>query len=157
MNTVKNGALTILFMGLFMITANAQQCTGANAGFPILTDTCNQIYLARVDVNRGNEATHKKLDQLNTNLETLIGLLRNSNSNTSSTANSASTTNTKLDDTMTLIRQQNEQASEILHNLIIERFKSLPAEMLTNPLFRAELEKLRNDILQEVDKRIKKP
>lgn len=153
---MKYFAFSALLIVSIVFSANAQDCPKGTLD----ENACNQVFLLRVDTNRESASTrsvltetNKKLDTVNGNLATLIELLKTSNSNTSSTANSASTTNTRLNDTMTQIRQQNEQANEILHNLIIERFKSLPADLLTNPLFKAEIDKLRDDILKEVGKR----
>ena len=142
-------AFSILFLGLFVGSVKAQACNKDALDF----FACKQIealrseFAAASNTERGKlDGINNRLDTLNNNLSTLIKLLQDSNSNTSSTI-------TKLTETSTQLRQQNEQANELLQNLIIERFKSLPADLLVNPLFKSEIDKLKNDILKEVEKR----
>ncbi|MGD1075504.1 MAG: hypothetical protein ABR903_05430 [Thermodesulfovibrionales bacterium] len=50
------------------------------------------------------------------------------------------------------IEQQAGQISEFLQETITKRFDALPKEMIANDLFKKELAKLKEDILQEVEK-----
>ena len=59
-------------------------------------------------------------------------------------------------DTQTSIDQQVRQVSELLREMIIERFDALPEELLANDLFKEELAKLKEDILKEVEKHYSK-
>ncbi|MEW6571674.1 MAG: hypothetical protein AB1390_10990 [Nitrospirota bacterium] len=54
--------------------------------------------------------------------------------------------------TQTAIDQQVKQISNLLREAVTERFDALPAEILSNDLFKEELEKLKQDILKEVEK-----
>ncbi len=55
--------------------------------------------------------------------------------------------------TQTSIDQQVRQVSELLRETITKRFDALPKEILANDVFREELNKLKEDILKEVEKR----
>lgn len=60
--------------------------------------------------------------------------------------------------TQVLIDQQVNQVSDLLSEAITARFETLPEQILTNELFRKELEKLKEDILKEVEKHyLKRP
>ena len=54
--------------------------------------------------------------------------------------------------TQTSIDHQVSQVSDLLREAITTRFDTLPDEMLTKDSFRKELEKLKEDILKEVEK-----
>lgn len=54
--------------------------------------------------------------------------------------------------TQTSIDQQVRQVSDLLRETITSRFDALPEEILANDLFKKELEKLKEDILKEVEK-----
>ncbi len=54
--------------------------------------------------------------------------------------------------TQASIDQQVRQVSEFLRETITERFDGLPKEILANDVFRKELNKLKEDILKEVEK-----
>lgn len=54
--------------------------------------------------------------------------------------------------TQTSIDQQVSQVSDLLREAITTRFDTLPDEMLTKDSFRKEIEKLKEDILKEVEK-----
>lgn len=56
----------------------------------------------------------------------------------------------------TAMDQQARQSNEQLVDAIARRFDRLPAEVLADEQFRAELEKLKRDILQEVEKQYAK-
>ena len=56
-------------------------------------------------------------------------------------------------DTQTAINRQVKQVSEFLRETIKQRFDAIPTEILANKAFLRELIKLREDILQEVEKR----
>ena len=56
-----------------------------------------------------------------------------------------------------LMEQQFQQSNELLHETIVKLFDALPAKLLTDPLVKQEVQKLREDILKEVDRRIPKP
>ena len=56
-------------------------------------------------------------------------------------------------DTQASIEQQTKQVSEFLRETIKQRFDAIPTEILANKAFLRELIKLREDILQEVEKR----
>ena len=56
-------------------------------------------------------------------------------------------------DTQATINQQVTQVSEFLRETINQRFDAIPSEILADKAFRRELIKLREDILQEVEKR----
>jgi hypothetical protein len=51
------------------------------------------------------------------------------------------------------IDQQVSQANEMLRETITKRFDALPGEILATDSFKKEITKLKEDILQEVDKR----
>lgn len=53
----------------------------------------------------------------------------------------------------TLLEQQVRKNDELLRDAINRRFADLPGEILDNEAFREELEKLKEDILGEVNKR----
>jgi hypothetical protein len=60
--------------------------------------------------------------------------------------------------TQASIDQQVRQGSELLSDTITRRFDALPKEILDNDLFREELTKLKEDILEEVEKQyLKRP
>lgn len=54
--------------------------------------------------------------------------------------------------TQTSIDQQVSQVSDLLREAITERFDALSEEILANDLFKKEIEKLKEDILKEVEK-----
>ena len=54
--------------------------------------------------------------------------------------------------TQTSIDEQVRQVSDLLREAITTRFDTLPKEILANDSFRKELEKLKEDILKEVEK-----
>jgi len=54
--------------------------------------------------------------------------------------------------TQTSIDQQVRQVSDLLRETITSRFDALPEEILANDLFKKEIEKLKEDILKEVEK-----
>ncbi len=54
--------------------------------------------------------------------------------------------------TQAAIDQQVQQVGELLHGTIASRFDAIPKEIISNDLFRHELEKLKDDILRDVDK-----
>jgi hypothetical protein len=56
-------------------------------------------------------------------------------------------------DTQSAIEQQVKQVSEFLRETIKQRFDAIPTEILANKAFLRELIKLREDILQEVERR----
>lgn len=56
--------------------------------------------------------------------------------------------------TQDLIQQQIKQNNQLLFDTLQKRLNSIPADLLTNPAFKEELEKLKKDILDEVNKRI---
>ena len=56
-------------------------------------------------------------------------------------------------DTQTSINKQVKQVSEFLRETINQRFDAVPSEIVADKAFRRELIKLREDILQEVEKR----
>ena len=58
--------------------------------------------------------------------------------------------------TQAMIDQYSRLVSAFLHEAIIQRFDELPKEILENDLFREELEKLKTDILKEVEKHYSK-
>ncbi len=58
--------------------------------------------------------------------------------------------------TQTSIDQQVRQVSDLLRETIARRFEALPEEILANDLFKKELEKLKEDILKEVEKHYSK-
>ncbi len=55
--------------------------------------------------------------------------------------------------TQASIDQQVRQVSEFLRDTITKRFDALPGEILANDVFREELNRLKEDILKEVEKR----
>ena len=55
--------------------------------------------------------------------------------------------------TQNSIDQQVSQVNQMLQDAINKRFDSLPAEILSNEAFKSEIAKLKEDILQEVEKR----
>lgn len=60
--------------------------------------------------------------------------------------------------TQTSIDEQVSQVSDLMREAVITRFDTLPEEMLTKDSFRKEIEKLKEDILKEVEKHYtKKP
>ena len=56
-------------------------------------------------------------------------------------------------DTQASINQQVKQVSEFLRETIDQRFDAIPSEIVADKAFRREIIKLREDILQEVEKR----
>jgi len=54
--------------------------------------------------------------------------------------------------TQTSIDQQVRQVSDLLSEAITARFNALPKEILANDAFKKELDKLKEDILKEVEK-----
>ncbi|HSB52100.1 MAG TPA: hypothetical protein VLD40_05535 [Dissulfurispiraceae bacterium] len=52
----------------------------------------------------------------------------------------------------TSIDQQVKQVSDLLQEAIVRRFEALPEELISNPVIREELGKLREDILKEVER-----
>jgi hypothetical protein len=54
------------------------------------------------------------------------------------------------------IDQQVSQVNEMLRETITKRFDALPGEVLANDSFKAEITKLKEDILKEVEKRYPK-
>jgi hypothetical protein len=54
--------------------------------------------------------------------------------------------------TQTSIDQQVKQVSDLLRETLTKRFNALPEEILANDLFKEEIEKLKEDILKEVEK-----
>ena len=54
--------------------------------------------------------------------------------------------------TQTSIDQQVSQVSDLLSEAITERFDATPEKILANDSFKKELEKLKEDILKEVEK-----
>lgn len=58
--------------------------------------------------------------------------------------------------TQAMIDQYSRLVSDFLREAIIQRFDELPKEILENDLFRQELEKLKTDILKEVEKHYSK-
>ncbi len=54
--------------------------------------------------------------------------------------------------TQTSIDDQVSQVSDLLHEAITTRFDTLPEKMMTKDSFQKELEKLKEDILKEVEK-----
>jgi hypothetical protein len=59
--------------------------------------------------------------------------------------------------TQTSIDQQVRQVSDLLRETITKRFDTLPEEILANDLFKKEIEKLKEDILKEVEKHYPRP
>jgi len=57
--------------------------------------------------------------------------------------------------TQTSIDEQIRQVSDLLHETIAKRFEGLPAKILEDESFKEELEKLKEDILKEVESIIK--
>lgn len=55
--------------------------------------------------------------------------------------------------TQTSIDEQVSQVSDLLRETITTRFAALPESMRVNDLFKKEIEKLKEDILKEVEKR----
>lgn len=55
-------------------------------------------------------------------------------------------------ETQSLLGEQVSQANEFLRGAIAGRFDKIPEELLSSDLFRDELEKLKEDILKEVEK-----
>lgn len=55
--------------------------------------------------------------------------------------------------TQTSIDEQVSQVSDLLRETITTRFAALPESMRANDLFKKEIEKLKEDILKEVEKR----
>ena len=58
--------------------------------------------------------------------------------------------------TQTSINEQVSQVNDLLRETITTRFAALPESMLANDLFKKEIEKLKEDILKEVEKRYSK-
>jgi hypothetical protein len=58
--------------------------------------------------------------------------------------------------TQNLIQQQVTQNNKLLFETIQNRFNLIPAQLLTNEAFKAEINRLKTEILAEVDKRIPK-
>jgi hypothetical protein len=58
--------------------------------------------------------------------------------------------------TQTSIDEQVSQISDLLRETINTRFNALPESMLASDLFKKEIEKLKEDILKEVDKHYSK-
>jgi hypothetical protein len=58
--------------------------------------------------------------------------------------------------TQTSIDEQVRQVSDLLHETITKRFEGLPAKILEDESFKKELEKLKEDILKEVEDIIKR-
>ena len=56
--------------------------------------------------------------------------------------------------TQDLIQQQIKQNNQLLFDTLQKRLNSIPADLLTNPAFKEELDKLKKDVLDEVNKRI---
>ncbi len=54
--------------------------------------------------------------------------------------------------TQSALDQQVQQMGQLLHGAIAKRFEEMPKEILSNELFRHELDRLKDDILRDVDK-----
>jgi exonuclease VII small subunit len=54
--------------------------------------------------------------------------------------------------TQASLEQQVQQVGELLKGSIASRFDEMPKEILSNALFKRELERLKDDILRDVDK-----
>lgn len=59
---------------------------------------------------------------------------------------------TETRNTQKALNAQVQQTSQLLHETIAKRFDALPEELLANPDFKDELLRLKQDILDEVDK-----
>lgn len=55
-------------------------------------------------------------------------------------------------DTQKALNAEVQQTNKLLHATIAQRFDALPQELLNNPAFKDQLQRLKQDILDEVDK-----
>ena len=108
-------------------------CDGQMVGIPQLT-----AISAKQTVDR--------LDQLITAFATVNEKLDINNKQVSQLIEATYETQTSID-------QQVKQVSEFLRETIKQRFDAIPTEILANKAFLRELVKLREDILQEVERR----
>lgn len=97
------------------------------------TEICRRID----DLITAQKDTKTAIDSLKQDLTTKIGDMVASNKATQD-----------------LIQQQIKQNNQLLFDTLQKRLNSIPADLLTNPAFKAELDKLKKDILDEVNKRI---
>jgi hypothetical protein len=93
--------------------------------------------------------TVDRLDKLLLSLDSIDQKLSIGNDQLSSLVES--TVNTQA-----IINQYSRLVSEFLREAIIQRFDEMPKELLDNDLFKQELEKLKTDILKEVEKHYSK-
>jgi hypothetical protein len=102
-----------------------------------------------VDINQltaiSSRLTADKLDQVLNALYSLDQKLATNNDQIKQLIE----TNVK---TQASIDEQVKQVNDLLSEKIIERFEALPKEILANDLFKKEIEKLKGDILKEVEK-----
>ena len=112
-----------------------------------LAGSCDgQVYgLAQLSAISAKQSVDR-LDQLNLALASIDQKLAVSNDQM--TLLIRATVNTQ-----TLLEQQVRKADELLRDAITRRFDKLPGEILANDQFKEELEKLKKDILGEVEKR----
>ena len=88
----------------------------------------------------------EKLDQVLVALSSIDQRLAVNNEQIKQLINATMNTQDSID-------QQVGQVNEMLHETIASRFDALPDEILANDLFKAEIAKLKEDILREVEKR----
>lgn len=118
----------------------AQDCT-KNPQDPMICSILVEIRNSLTNVDTNTKAT-------TTALNSVVAALNNLNARLAEIKSST-------DNTSRLIDQQVQQANQLLYDAIAKRFDALPGALLTNELIKQELDKLRKDILQEVDKRLK--
>src|SRR5208282_917301 len=87
----------------------------------------------------------EKLDQLLLSLASIDQKLAVSNNQVNRLIEATVNTQTSID-------RQVGQVSELLRETITKRFDALPEEILANDAFKKEITKLKEDILQEVEK-----
>lgn len=108
-------------------------CDGQTMGLPQLTAISAKQTVERLDqLLAAFASVDEKLDINNRQVSTLIDATY---------------------DTQASINQQVKQVSEFLRETINQRFDAIPSELLADKAFRREIIKLREDILQEVEKR----
>ena len=112
-----------------------------------LAGTCDgQVYgLSQLSAISAKQ-TVDRLDQLNLTLASIDQRLAAGNDQMAELIHA--TVNTQ-----TLLEQQARKGDELLREAIIRRFDDLPEEILDNDRFKEELEKLKEDILGELERR----
>ena len=139
---IRGGAGTIICLGRWVPSTEPGRpgyCEGQ------LADTAQLTAIS-------TRQTSDKLDQLLMVLESIDQKLADNNAQIERLIEAAANAQASISETQASISRQAEQVGELMHDTISSRVNALSKRVLANETFRKELEKLKQDILNDVRK-----